>query len=548
MGAETSPVNAPSLLQETFWPEMAMLVPFAASAAVEMAVKGGATMMSQCLEFATNGVKAEKNARVSSSVLYIFQLPAITGRRMTRPPRARRTGRNSCLTRAKECVCSFVGEGFDAGELASGEKFQGSAAASGDMGDFVREAGVMNGCDGVAASNDGSSAGACGSSDAFGNLERTFRESGHLEYAHGAVPDDGFCGGNFLTIGFDGFGTDIQAHPAFGCSGDGDGLRRGVRFEFRADDVIDGKQERKFLLPCFVAQSASKFQLVIFDERFADGLAVGFEKSVSHAAADEHGIRNFHQVFDDFVFVADFGTAENRDEGTRRIGHGFAEVGQLSFHEQPRRCLRDEARYADNGSMRAVSGAEGVANENAVTERGELLRKGFVVFFFVGMEADVFQNEHFPVAQGLALAFGAWTNTIQSEGDRLAEQLFQFFGGGPQGVFWIRAAFGPAEMRSKHEPAALFNGEPQRRQSFADACVVGDDAVFQRHVEVHADENALAAEVEVVDGELGHELVTRDSCETSGQGVACPTLELRRQEFDQVAATAGVAPLVVVPG
>src|SRR5882724_5141162 len=109
MGPETSPVKAPSLLQETFWAEMAMLVPFAKSAEVEMAVKGGATMMSQCLEFATNGVKAEKNARVSASVLYIFQLPAITRRRMPGPPRIRRTGRNACPTRAKESVCSFVG-------------------------------------------------------------------------------------------------------------------------------------------------------------------------------------------------------------------------------------------------------------------------------------------------------------------------------------------------------------------------------------------------------------------------------------------------------
>src|SRR5258708_7978232 len=82
MGAETSPVNAPSLLQETFWPEMAMLVPLAASAAVEMAVKGGATMMSQCLEFATNGVKAEKKAPVSTSPLYIFQVPAFTRPRL----------------------------------------------------------------------------------------------------------------------------------------------------------------------------------------------------------------------------------------------------------------------------------------------------------------------------------------------------------------------------------------------------------------------------------------------------------------------------------
>src|SRR5213079_1053636 len=96
MGAETSPVNAPSLLQETFWPAMATLDPFAASTAVEIAVKGGATTMSQCFAFETSGGKEEKNARVSASVLYIFQLPAITRRRMPRPPKIRRTGRNAC--------------------------------------------------------------------------------------------------------------------------------------------------------------------------------------------------------------------------------------------------------------------------------------------------------------------------------------------------------------------------------------------------------------------------------------------------------------------
>src|SRR5437879_6391738 len=359
MGAETSPVKAPSLLQETFWPEMAMLVPFAASAAVEMAVKGGAMMMSQCLEFATSGGNAEKNARVSASVLYIFQLPAITRRRMTRPPRARRTGRNACPTRAKESVCSFVGQSFDSGKFASGEKFKGSAAAGGDMGDFVREAELMNGCDGVAASDDGSSASACSGSYGFGDLERAFRESGHLEYAHGTVPDDGFCARNFLAVGFDGFRANVQAHPPVGCGGDGNGLRRGVRFEFRADDVSNGKQELEFLLLRFATQAPCELQLVVFDERFADGLAVGFEEGVSHASADEHAVCNFHQVFDDFDFVADFGAAENGDEGTRRIGRGFAEVGQLFFHKQSRSGLLHETRDADNRSMRAVSGAEG---------------------------------------------------------------------------------------------------------------------------------------------------------------------------------------------
>src|SRR5713226_2426181 len=86
MGAETSPVKAPSLLQETFWPAIATVEFFATSSAVEMAVNGGATTMSQCFAVATSGRKEEKNARVSASVLYIFQLPAITGRRILRPP------------------------------------------------------------------------------------------------------------------------------------------------------------------------------------------------------------------------------------------------------------------------------------------------------------------------------------------------------------------------------------------------------------------------------------------------------------------------------
>jgi len=48
----------------------------------EIAVNGGATTMSQCFAAATSGRNEEKNARVSASVLYIFQLPAITRRRI----------------------------------------------------------------------------------------------------------------------------------------------------------------------------------------------------------------------------------------------------------------------------------------------------------------------------------------------------------------------------------------------------------------------------------------------------------------------------------
>ena len=58
-----------------------MALPRAASAATIKAVKGGATTISQCFDSATSGRNASKNARASACVLYIFQLPAMTGRR-----------------------------------------------------------------------------------------------------------------------------------------------------------------------------------------------------------------------------------------------------------------------------------------------------------------------------------------------------------------------------------------------------------------------------------------------------------------------------------
>src|SRR5216683_4282944 len=85
---------------------------------------------------------------------------------------------------------SFVGEGLDAGEFASAEKFEGGAATGGDMRDFVGDAGLMDGGDGVTAADDGGGAAAGGGGDGSCHFERALREGGHFEDAHGTVPDD----------------------------------------------------------------------------------------------------------------------------------------------------------------------------------------------------------------------------------------------------------------------------------------------------------------------------------------------------------------------
>jgi len=155
----------------------------------------------------------------------------------------------------------------------------------------------VNGGNGVSSANDGNCSTACSGGNGLGDLQSALGESRHFENAHGAVPDDGSCGGNFLAVGFDGLGADVQAHPAVGRGGDRNGLGGGVGLEFGAHDVIHGKEQREFLFLRFFAEATGEVQLVVFDERFADGLAVGFQKGISHAASDEHGVGDFHEVF-----------------------------------------------------------------------------------------------------------------------------------------------------------------------------------------------------------------------------------------------------------
>src|SRR5713226_1136328 len=150
--------------------------------------------------------------------------------------------------------------------------------------------------------------------------------------------------------------------------------------------------------------------------------------------------------------------------------------------------------------MRAMRGAEGIADEKAVAESGELFRKGFVVLFFLGMEADIFKHQQFAVAYRSALAFGTGADTIEGKRHGIAEKLFKLFRGGLQGIFQVRAAFGTAKMRCENDAGTFLDGKADRWERFADACVVGDHAVFEGNVEVHADEDALAAKFEVVDG------------------------------------------------
>ena len=331
----------------------------------------------------------------------------------------------------------LVGEGFDAGEFAAAQEFEGGAAAGGDVRDLVGNAGLVDGGYGIAAADDGGGAGGGRSGDGLGDFERAFGESGHFEDAHRTVPDDGLGFGDFGGVGSGRLGADVEAHLIGGRGGHVADRGCGVGFEFGRDDVVDREQELEIFLLGVGEEALGEVELVVFDERFADLQALRLFEGVGHAAADEHDVGDLHQVFDDFDLVADFCAADDGDEGPRGIRDRFADVGEFFFHQQAGGGLLHETRDADDRRVSAMSGAKGVADEQAVAKLRELLRESFVVLLFFRMEADVFEEQNAAVGERLAFRFGVGADAIGGESDGRSEQLGQLLGDRRQRIFRI---------------------------------------------------------------------------------------------------------------
>ncbi len=127
--------------------------------------------------------------------------------------------------------------------------------------------------------------------------------------------------------------------------------------------MVGRQQKLEVFLLGFGEQTLGQLDFVIFHERFADGQPLRFFKSVRHASANQHGVRDLHQVFYHFNFVADLGAAENRGKGTRGISDRFPQVGKFFLHEQAGGGLSYKPRDADHRSVHAMCRAKCIANE-----------------------------------------------------------------------------------------------------------------------------------------------------------------------------------------
>ena len=180
------------------------------------------------------------------------------------------------------------------------------------------------------------------------------------------------------------------------------------------------------------------------------------------------------------------------------------EVLELFLHQQTGRRLRHEVGDAVHRRMRAMRRAKRVVHVK-VGERRELLGKRRIVLLFLRMKSKIFQQHHAAAFRFVHLLNGCLrllADAVVRKRDGAPEQPAHRRHHRLQAVLRIHLALRTAEVRGQDRRRAVVQRVRDRRQRRSDARVVADFAVFERHVEVDADEHTLAAQIEIANGKL----------------------------------------------
>ncbi len=115
------------------------------------------------------------------------------------------------------------------------------------------------------------------------------------------------------------------------------------------------------------------------------------------------------------------------------------------------------------------------------------------------MEAGVLQQQHFAVVHFGDCRGRRLTDAVGAKGDRALDDVRDRGGDGSERIGLVRAALGAAEMGEQNDLAALVGDLRDGRRDALDARRIGHAAVFGRHVEVDAQEDAFSRDIGVVE-------------------------------------------------
>ena len=212
-----------------------------------------------------------------------------------------------------------------------------------------------------------------------------------------------------------------------------------------------------------------RVDLIGLEERVADRRPTRGEEREAHRAADDERVDDPEERVDDSELVAHLGAAEHRDERPSRVVTHAEEHLDL-VREQPTRRAGQRLRRADDRRVGAVRSTERVVDVGVVAV-DELRDECGVVALLPRVEPQVLEQ--------------------LDAGRELREPRPH----GRHRVAVVGLALRPAEVTARGDARAALDEPLDRGQRGADAEVVDDLAVVERHVEVSAQEHALARDV-----------------------------------------------------
>ena len=166
------------------------------------------------------------------------------------------------------------------------------------------------------------------------------------------------------------------------------------------------------------------------------------------------------------------------------------QVAQLPFHEEAGHGRPQQARHRLGGGVGPVRRAERIVHVE-VAERRERRREVGIVRLLAGPEPRVLDECH--PAPWEPPGGRDPGRRIRNELDRRAQDAFHVAHDLLERYRWIRL-LGSSEVRQQHDARPLVAQVRDGGDRGADARVVRDRAVLERHVEVHANECPLAVQ------------------------------------------------------
>jgi len=280
--------------------------------------------------------------------------------------------------------------------------------------------------------------------------------------------------------------------------------------------MVDGEDDLDVLGGSGGKQLLRGVDEIVLDEGFADRVALRLEEGIGHAAADDEGGSVLEEAFEHGDLGGNLRAADDCGHGFRGIGHHGFEVLYFFFHEETADLDGHELGNGGGRGMGAVRGAEGVVDEH-VAVCGQFLCKGFLTGFVLRglflVEAGVF--EHQDAAGRKGVDFGFLAEAGIGEFNRFGDFFGEIFGDGLHAVFsgdifihiegfsvffglflgFFRIFRRIAEVAHQNEGfGTLFQDIGDGGDGGEDPRIVLDHAVFHRHIEIDAHDDAFAFE------------------------------------------------------